>query len=87
MMDEEMGLLDRLRGVWLGFRVRTRFAIGKRRKPRKPKLSPIYGGKVVPVCPRCGELVYYPQQCVTCGQRFTGDVTTIGEVIDRATDF
>ncbi len=86
MMEEEMGLLDRMRGVWLGFRVRTRYAIGKRRRPRKPKLSTIFGDKAVPVCPRCGDLVYYPKQCVTCGQRFIGNVTTIGEMIDHDTD-
>ena len=86
MIPEEMTLGDRLRGVWLGFRVRTRFRIGKLLPPRMPKTSTLYGGKTVPVCPRCGDLVYYPKQCVSCGQRFKEDSITIGEVIDRDTD-
>ena len=85
MIDEEMSLMDRLRGVWLGVKVRTRFRIGSRLLPRMPKEKAIYGGKTVPVCPRCGDLVYYPKQCVSCGQRFKCDATTIGEVIDRDT--
>ena len=83
MMDEEMGLVDRLRGVLLGFRVRIRFAIGKRLPPRTPKAKAISGGRTVYTCPRCGDLVYYPKQCVSCGQRFKCDAVTVGEVLDR----
>ena len=41
-----------------------------------------YGGSY-PACPRCGEYVYYRDMCCFCGQRFSGKVTTVGEVMNR----
>ena len=86
MIQEEMTLRDRLRGVWLGIRVRSRYAMGKRLPPRMPKTTTMYGGRTVPICPRCGDLVYYPKSCVTCGQRFKCESMTIGEVLELATE-
>lgn len=37
----------------------------------------------VPVCPRCGEFVYYRNQCVWCGQHFLPGAKTVGEVMDH----
>ena len=39
-------------------------------------------GFCVPVCPRCGEYVYYKNQCVNCGQHFLPGAETIGGVLN-----
>lgn len=85
MIPEEMSLIWRLKGLWLGLKVRARFSLGKRLPARKPRKSEIIGGKAFYTCPRCGDFVYYPKQCVSCGQRFSESVMTIGEVIDYDT--
>ena len=54
----------------------------KLKKPRDIVMAEGYGGSY-PACPRCGEYVYYRDMCCFCGQRFSGKVTTVGEVMDR----
>ena len=53
----------------------------KLRKPREIVWERTYGG-MFPACPRCGELVYYKDMCVFCGQRFTKNDKTVGGVMD-----
>ena len=40
----------------------------------------------VPICPRCGEYVYYKTQCTRCGQHFLPDAKTLGEVLEYGTE-
>ena len=61
-----------------------RFLIGKHLKPRETALSAKPWQAGMQICPRCGELVYHRQMCIMCGQRFKGNVKTVGEVMDRA---
>ena len=43
-------------------------------------------GLPVPICPRCGEYVYYKSQCTKCGQHFLPDAKTLGEVLEHGTE-
>lgn len=38
-------------------------------------------GMPVPICPRCGDYVYYKNQCTQCGQHFLPGAETIGGVL------
>ncbi len=84
MMDEEMAIPERLSAFCRRLMRGARYRIGKHLPPRMAAESTLYGGEKVPVCPRCGELVYYSKSCIVCGQRFRKDSVTVGEVIDRA---
>lgn len=72
----------RLIRVLRAFRDKVWFSIGKRLPPRETRIERI-GGDAVPICPRCGDFVYYKTQCVACGQRFKGNTKTVGEVLDH----
>ena len=43
-------------------------------------------GLPVPICPRCGEYVYYKTQCTRCGQHFLPDAKILGEVLEYGTE-
>lgn len=44
-----------------------------------------YGGWY-PACPRCGEMIYYCDMCIFCGQRLKDNQKTIGGVLDERED-
>ena len=79
---DRMSAGERLTRVLRAFRDKVGFSIGKRLPPRKTRTERI-GGDAVPICPRCGNFVYYRTQCVDCGQRFKGNTKTVGEVLDH----
>jgi hypothetical protein len=49
-------------------------------KPRRIVWAEGYHGSY-PVCPCCGEYVYYKDLCCFCGQRLE-DATTVGAVME-----
>lgn len=61
---------------------RIRFRLVSMLPAEEPEEGTVYNGKPIPVCPRCGDFVYYRKQCIHCGQRFTEGSRTIGEVMD-----
>ena len=82
MNPEKMPLGARWRGVWARLKMRMNFFIGERLPPRETQPGPEYRGRTIYLCPRCGEFVYYPKKCVSCGQRFTGQPITIGQAME-----
>ena len=44
-----------------------------------------YGGSF-PACPRCGEIIYYYDMCIFCGQHLKENTTAIGGVLDECGD-
>lgn len=67
-------------------RRRIRFFIGSRMPDAGIAWKQVNGGRDVPVCPRCGEYVYYADQCCGCGQHFLPGAVTIGEVMERGSE-
>ena len=61
---------------------RIRFFIGSRLPDAGIKWKSVKGGKL-PVCPRCGDYVYYERQCTQCGQHFLPGARTIGDVLSE----
>lgn len=41
-----------------------------------------YGGPF-PACPRCGEMIYYYNMCIFCGQRLKMNTRTVGGMLDE----
>ena len=63
---------------------RIRFFIGSRLPDRAIIWRDVgYGKKHLPVCPRCGDYVYYERQCTQCGQHFLPGARTIGDVLSE----
>ena len=80
MDDMRMNLKSRVEWILATWKRRIRFSIGKRLPPRGIAWKQ-RGTQMLPVCPRCGDMVYYGNQCVYCGQRFLDGTVTVGEVI------
>ena len=81
MDDMRIGLKSRLEWILATWKRRIRFSIGKRLPPRGIAWKQ-RGTQMLPVCPRCGDYVYYTKQCF-CGQRLLPGAKTIGEVLDH----
>ena len=79
---ENMKLKDLIIFKALMIRKKIRFFIGKKLPPR-PIINEKICGLMLPTCPRCGDMVYYRKQCVSCGQRFLNVTDTLGSVIEK----
>lgn len=84
MMDDlEMGYWRGKKTFLQRCRMKIRFFIGSRLPDARIEWKTARNGKAVPVCPRCGDFVYYKNQCISCGQHFLPGAVTIGEVMDH----
>ena len=83
-MDElEMTYWERRKTFLQLCRRKIRFFIGSRLPDARIEWKTARNGKQVPVCPRCGDFVYYKRQCTSCGQHFLPGAITIGEALDH----
>lgn len=82
MDDMKMSLGRRVELRFQRLRGKLRFFIGSRLPDAGIKWKSVKGGKL-PVCPRCGDYVYYERQCTQCGQHFLPGARTIGDVLSE----
>ena len=80
MDDMKMPLSERLSIMKHRIKRKTRFFIGSRLPDAAIEWNYL-DGMPVPVCPRCGDYVYYKNQCTQCGQHFLPGAETIGGVL------
>lgn len=86
MTDRERRMLDRInrrirrKAQWYLLKRKLLHPIVKLMPAKEIEWRDGYGGSY-PACPRCGELVYYCDMCVFCGQHLKENTKTIGGIL------
>ena len=86
--EREIRMLDKInrritrKAKWYRLKRKLIFPFVKLMPAKKIVMREDYGGPY-PACPRCGEIIYYYDMCIFCGQHLKENRKTVGGMLDE----